>query len=296
MNDAVNITVAIPTLNRPAELMRCLESLLNAPIWPAEVLVINQGEYQAVEVVIRRLQSQFPIPIVHCVQSRMGLSAARNYASTQARCSIIAFTDDDCVPASNWLALLQEVITAYPTIAGVTGSILPFEQASAGLFPVSIRTGQQRKTFQGPTLPWHVGSGGNFAIKRDWLLRIGGYDERLGVGSPGQAAEDTDVFYRLLRAGAVIQYEPNVVVHHERQDVNRLQQSFSTYSYGVGAFSAKHMRKGDLYVAYILGAWLFWLIWRTGSSIIRRDPLYSGEALLSLRGCSRGLAYGLQLK
>jgi GT2 family glycosyltransferase len=296
MNKAVNITVAIPTLNRPAELTRCLESLLQGPVVPAEVLVIDQGEYQAVEQAIQRLRTEYSVPIIHCSQPRQGLSAARNFASGQARCPVIAFTDDDCVPDPAWLASIDHIMDAFPHIAGVTGSILPFEQASTGLFPISIRTRPQSKTFQGRTLPWHVGSGGNFAIKRNWLLQVRGYDERLGVGSPGQAAEDMDLFYRLLRAGAVIQYEPDVVVFHERQDVTRLKRSFWTYGYGVGAFSAKQLRNGDLYAAYILGMWLFWLIWRTGSSIVHRDRLYSGEALLSLGGCARGLVYGFQLR
>jgi GT2 family glycosyltransferase len=296
MRKVVNITVAIPTLNRPAELTRCLESLFQGTVLPAEVLIINQGDSHVVESVLKHVRSQYSLPIIHWPQPPKGLSAARNIASSQAKCPVIAFTDDDCVPASNWLAHIDQIMTVVPNIDGVTGSILPFEQETSGLFPISIRTGQKSKTFQGPTLPWQVGSGGNFAIKRDWLLRIGGYDERLGVGSPGQAAEDTDLFYRLLRAGAVIQYEPGAVIYHERQDATRLMQSFWTYSYGIGAFSAKHARKGDLYAAYILGVWLFWLIWRTGISILHHNRLYSGEGLLSLRGCTRGLAYGIQLR
>jgi len=296
MRKAVNITVAIPTLNRPAKLTRCLESLFQGAVLPAEVLIINQGEHHVVEAVIKRVRSQYSIPIIHCSQSPKGLSAARNFATSQANCPVIAFTDDDCVPASNWLAHVDRLMAAFPTVDGVTGSILPLEQESSRLFPISIRAGQKSKTFRGPTLPWHVGSGGNFAIKRDWLLQIGGYDERLGVGSPGQAAEDTDLFHRLLQAGAVIQYEPQVVIYHERQDSTRLMQSFWTYSYGIGAFSAKHLRKGDLYVVYILSVWLFWLIWRTGGAILHRNRLYSGEGLLSLRGCTHGIAYGFRLR
>ena len=296
MRKAANISVAIPTLNRPAELTRCLEALLQGTVLPTEVLIINQGEDSLVAQVIKRLRSQYSVPIIHCSQSPKGLSAARNFASSQVHCPVIAFTDDDCVPASNWLAHIDQIMMAFPTLDGVTGSILPLEQPSSDLFPISIRTGRQSKTFQGRTLPWHVGSGGNFAIKQNSLLGAGGYDERLGVGSPGQAAEDTDLFYRLLRAGAVIQYEPKVVVYHERQEATRLLQSFWSYSYGIGAFTAKHIRKGDLYAANILGVWLFWLIWRTGRSILHRNRLYSGEGLLSLRGCTHGFVYGFRFR
>jgi GT2 family glycosyltransferase len=212
-----------------------------------------------------------------------------------AHCDIIAFSDDDCVPARDWLASIERTMISVPA-DGVTGNILPLETDTAGEYPISIRTHQQGMIFHGRVLPWQVGSGGNFAIKRTWLFRIGGYDERLGAGSPGKAAEDTDIFYRLLQAGAAIYYQPEAVVYHERQDAARLLRSFWNYSYGIGAFTAKHARKGDLYAAYMLGVWSFWLLWRTVSSIMRRNRLYAGEGLLSLRGCSHGLAYGFRLR
>ena len=128
MRNAVNIAVVIPTLNRPAELTRCLESLFQGTVLPAEVLIIDQGEYHVVEPLIQRFRSHYSVPIIHCSQSWKGLSAARNFASSQVRCPVIAFTDDDCMPASNWLEYIDQIMTAFSTVDGVTGSILPLEQ------------------------------------------------------------------------------------------------------------------------------------------------------------------------
>ena len=291
-----NFAIAIPTLDRPKALARCLEAVLNGTVLPAEVLIINQGQYDAAEQVISRARLSCPIPLIHCLQPQKGLSAARNLASEQTHCQIIAFTDDDCVPSPDWLAQIERTMTSSPAYDGVTGSILPFGEETSGLFPISIRTTGKRRTFQGRALPWHVGSGGNFAIKRDWLLRIGGYDERLGAGSPGKAAEDTDMFYRLLQAGAAICYEPEAVIFHERQDVIHLTRSFWNYSHGIGAFTAKHFCTGDLFAAYMLGVWFFWLVSRTARSLTRRNRIYAGEGLLSLKGCCHGLAYGFKLR
>jgi GT2 family glycosyltransferase len=296
MRNIANITVAIPTLDRPVELARCLEGLFKGTVLPAELLIINQGEYYQIEKVVERFRSQSSIPIVHCSQPRMGLSAARNLAISQAHCYIIAFTDDDCVPDSNWLAHIERRLISTPTTDGVTGSIRPLEIDSPGEFPISIRISKKGMRFQGRALPWYVGSGGNFAMRRNWLLRVGGFDERLGAGSPGKAAEDTDLFYRLLRAGAVIQYEPDVLIYHERQDAAHLVRSFWNYSHGIGAFIAKHVRKGDIYALYMFGVWLFWLFWRTASSILRRNRAYAGEGFWSLRGCTHGLTYGFRLR
>ena len=123
MRKVTNITVVIPTLDRPAELARCLDGLFKGTSLPAEVLIINQGQYHVVEPVIKSFQSQQSTPIIHCSQPPRGLSAARNLATNQAHCHIIAFTDDDCVPDPDWLAHIESVLISTPTADGVTGSI-----------------------------------------------------------------------------------------------------------------------------------------------------------------------------
>jgi hypothetical protein len=85
------------------------------------------------------------------------------------------------------------------------------------------------------------------------------------------------------------------VIYHERQDRARLLISYLNYGYGIGAFSAKHLRRGDLYPGYILGVWLFWLFWKMGSFIVHHDTVQAKGSLISLKGCLHGLAYGLKL-
>jgi GT2 family glycosyltransferase len=295
MEKVANITVAIPTLDRPEALARCLDALFKGKVLPAEVLIIDQGQEHTTQPIIVRFQSGVT-PIVHCRQPRQGLSAARNLASARASCPLIAFTDDDCVPDPDWIAQIERTFNTFPTADAVTGRILPLATEVPALLAISVRTNNKSTEFHGRALPWHVGSGGNFAVQRERLLRIGGYDERLGAGSPGKAAEDTDLFYHLLLNGAVIRYEPSVVIYHERQDKDRFMRSFWNYSYGIGAFSAKYLRRGDLYVVYILSAWLFWLLWKMAGSIVRRNRMQAEGSLLSLRGCRHGLAYGFKLK
>ena len=65
-------------------------------------------------------------------------------------------------------------------------------------------------------MPWDVGSGNNFALRRSAWTAIGGCDERLGPGSPGRGAVDLDLFHRILTAGGSLLYDPSCVVHHER--------------------------------------------------------------------------------
>lgn len=294
MEKAANITVAVPTLDRPEALSRCLEGVFSNRLLPAEVIIIDQGRSEAAEPVIDRFRTGYT-PIIHGHQEKKGLSAARNLSCKLASCPVIAFTDDDCVPDPGWIEEICQTFSSFPTSDGVTGRILPLGPEAPDRFPVSLRTGNKGAEFKGRALPWSVGSGGNFAIRRDWLDRVGGYDEALGAGTEGKSAEDMDLYYRLLRSGATIRYEPKVVIYHERQDRARLISSGWNYGYGMGVFTGKYIHKGHFYSAYILGVWLFWLFWHLGSFLLHGDLAQASGTLLRLRGCMHGLAYGFKL-
>jgi GT2 family glycosyltransferase len=149
--------------------------------------------------------------------------------------------------------------------------------------------------FSGKAIPWFVGTGANFAVKREWLARAGSYDERLGAGSPGMAAEDAELFYRLLCAGARIWYEPDAVIYHERQSEAQRLRSRWTYGHGVGAFCGLWFRRQDLYVLRILLHWLLSQGRELAHALRHRQWRQLRERSLILRGTMRGLVYGLRV-
>jgi GT2 family glycosyltransferase len=291
MIKSANITVAVPTVDRPEALSRCLEGVFSNKVLPAEVIIIDQGQSEAAEQVIEHFRTG-GMPIIHGSQERKGLSAARNLSCKLAYYPIIAFTDDDCVPDAGWIDEICQTFSLFPQTDGVTGRILPLGPEAPDRPPVSLWAGNKRFEFKGRAMPWSIGSSGNFAVKRAWLDRIEGYDEKLGSGSQGKSAEDIDLYYRLLRSGAIIRYEPKVMVYHKRQDTDHWISNEWNYGYGMGAFVGKYLRKGDFYTAYILGAWLFWQL---GSFLVGSDRALAKGALLRLRGCIHGLAYGFKL-
>lgn len=287
------VSAAIATLDRPDGLTRCLDALLLGEVLPAEVLIVDQSRGDATRSVVER-RGASPVPVIYIRQERRGLSASRNVAAARARYPIIAFTDDDCVPEGGWIAAIDRVLAGPSAPAAVTGRVLPLGADAPGLHVVSLREGTVRAQFSGRAIPWDVGTGGNFAARRDWLDRIGGYDERLGAGSPGHAAEDADLFYRLLRAGARIVYEPDAIVYHERQTTARRMATRWSYGHGVGAFCGIWLRRGDPYAAHLLGRWLLGHTRALAAAVARRKWMEARQRSLSLRGTLRGLRYGLR--
>jgi GT2 family glycosyltransferase len=160
---------------------------------------------------------------------------------------------------------------------------------------VASRTSGVRRRFRGRTLPWNIGSGNNFALRREWFQRVGGCDQRLGPGTPGRGGLDMDLFYRVVRADGPALYEPAAVVRHERATrAGRLARRHP-YGFGMGAACAIHLRAGDLYVVPMLAAWVGLRLRLVAAGLLRRRFAVLHEEALVLAGTGAGIVHGMRL-
>jgi hypothetical protein len=142
-------------------------------------------------------------------------------------------------------------------------------------------------------MPWHIGTGGNFAVTRASFLAVGGNDERLGTGSPGRGGNDLDLFHRLVDHGVTARYEPELLVCHERATVAEHLSRRSSYGHGVGAMLGIWLRARDPRAVLVLLAWLR-LRARVGYS--RRSNGGLGHEVRILGGTLVGLVHGLRCR
>jgi GT2 family glycosyltransferase len=295
LNKVANVTVAISTLDRPDALARCLDALWSGDVLPAEVIIVDQSGNDATRSMIEERQSR-NMPILYFHQDLCGLAASQNMAITQASYSVVAVVDDDCVPERRWLATIEKGFASSDRLAAITGRVLPLGPQAPGTYAVSSRESTLRREFKVKTAPWLVGSGNNFAVKREWFSNIGGCDERLGPGAPWKGGVDMDLFYRLLRAGAHIQYEPESLVYHERQSKAERIARRSMYGRGIGACCAIWVSQRDFYALYVLGHWLLFRTSLLVRALLRWRRLSIYEELLMLGGTVSGLIRALLVR
>jgi GT2 family glycosyltransferase len=289
----VQVSVAISTLDRPAALGRCLDSLLDGTASPAEIVVVDQSLDETARGVVE--QREQGVPIRYLPSQTRGLGAGQNAAVAASREHIVGVVDDDCVAHEGWLETLAQLFREEPTIDVVGGRVLPLDSSADGLYPVSSRTSSVAREFRGKALPWDLGSGNNFAFRREWYERIGGCDERLGPGSPARGGVDMDLFYRLLRAGAVGRYEPALIVYHERTTRQERLARRVPYGRGMGAACALWLRGGDMYAVRVFTAWGL-LRSRLLVSALRHARWTSAyEEVLVLGGTAQGVVHGLRV-
>ena len=289
----VAVSVAISTLDRPDLLDRCLSSLAAGTALPAEVVVVDQSlEETARPVVEARIRRP---PIRYVADGSRGLAAGQNSAVRRTSEPVVAVLDDDCVADARWLETVDYRFRSDAALGVVGGRVLPLGDDSGNLHPVSSRTSTTPRDFRGKALPWDVGSGNNFALKREWFERIGGCDERLGPGSPARGGVDMDLFYRLLRAGAAARYDPGLVVYHERAPLSERLARRVPYGHGMAAACAIWLRGGDFFALRVLAAWLALRGRLLASALRHRRWTSAYEEVLVLGGTARGFIHGLRV-
>jgi glycosyltransferase involved in cell wall biosynthesis len=251
-----DLTVAICTKDRPDNLARCLNSLLKLQQYDLEsesrfeILVVdNAPSDNRTQELVASLPS-----VEYVCEPKPGLNFARNRAILEAEGEILAFVDDDVVVDRNWLEGLIEAWAENPDAGAFTGLVLPLELASEAQILFEKRGGFRRgfeKIRYGQTMPSDAsglypcstgifGVGCNMAFGREILLKIGGFDEALDTGAPLPGGGDHDIFYKVIRAGYVLVYEPKYLLFHQhRREYKKLRHQYWTWGLSLMAFATK---------------------------------------------------------
>lgn len=229
----LTVAVVICTRNRPGLLRECLRGVALQDSRPDQVLVVDNTEgNKETEEAARQFGARYTIEPIQ------GLSRARNRGLAECDTDIVAFLDDDAIPAADWLGLLMEPFADDKTAASTGRVVTP---TSSGSKPPESRRTLSKKdphwfeiaTFGG------MGVGLNMALRRsacaDWTV----FDERLGRGAPFHIGEETYAFARLLQRGYSAVYIPSAIVFHPplRRDPVEMGARYS-FAYWLLLFSA----------------------------------------------------------
>jgi glycosyltransferase involved in cell wall biosynthesis len=303
---APSLSVAICTKDRATRLRRLLASLLalrsEQPFAALEVLVVdNAPSDDATRQVVQALSD-----VRYVLEPRAGLDFARNAALRAATGDLLAFLDDDVVVDGGWLRGLYAAWARAPDAGGYTGLVLPYrldteaqvQFETRGGFGRGFRPDEFRAERYGNTLhpvgAGILGAGCDMCFDRRLLLALGGFDEALDTGAPLPGGGDLDMFYRVLRSGRAMVYEPSYAVFHEhRETLAQLRHQYWTWGLGFMAFLVKSHR-GDPPLRRRQAAAVWWWICdrlaAMARAAVRRRRLEFGFAWAEFRGGLQGLA------
>lgn len=260
MHQSPQVSIVVCTRERPADLANCLQALQPAVLRGHELIVVDNAPQSSRTAA---LVARFPAR--YLVEPTPGLDRARNCGLLAARHGIVAFTDDDAVPAHDWAEAIAAPL-ADSSVGCATGLVLPLELATEAQRRFEVYCAHRRvatqRSFAAPATPAAaagiVGMGANMALPRELALRLGGFDMRLDGGTATRSGGDTDMFARVLDAGTRIVYTPEARVYHRhRREMAELRHCLFGYGVGLYAFLTKRLLEhGDADALLVAARWL----------------------------------------
>lgn len=191
-------SVIVPTYNRRALLLEALEALAQQDGPAFEVVIVDDASTDGTfAAAVARANELGLAGRAARLQRNHRPPAARNVALELARADVIAFTDDDCVPAPGWLAAAMAQLTA--RVGVVQGQTLPPPGAQPPFFSHFIEIKRLDGTF----------ATCNAVYRREAIVAAGEFDATTDLW------EDVDLGWRVLKLGWEARFAEDAIVYHQ---------------------------------------------------------------------------------
>ena len=199
------VSVIIPVFNDADRLKLCLAAL-EKQTYPRElyeVIVIDNNSSENIAEATEQFQQ-----VVLTTESQQGSYAARNQGIKIAQGELIAFTDSDCIPTTNWLETGVNHLLSLSNYGAIAGKIELYYQHennpnAAEIFDKIVNLQQQKYVEE-----YHYGATANLFTFKKVFQKIGLFNSQLKSGG------DADWGTRVFAYGYEIVYADDLKVMH----------------------------------------------------------------------------------
>ncbi len=194
----MTFTVIVCAYNEERFLGACLQSLLKQSRHPDQIIVVNNASTDRTGEIARSAGSR----VVVIDEPRKGLVVARETGRRAALGDVLAYVDADCRAPLDWLEKLATVFEGPTPPVAVTGPYRFYDWDLAGRVLIKMYDWSLAPaTHFLAQYVLGIGAllyGGNFAVTKEALERIGGFDTSIEFHG-----EDTNLARRVSRVGRV---------------------------------------------------------------------------------------------
>ncbi len=283
----MKVSLVLATLGRDRELADFLKSLVKQTYKDFELIIIDQNKDGKIDAIVEPFKSC--LDVKHVKVDFTGNARARDYGIGLAKGRIIAFPDDDCAYDKDVLKKVVTELKRRPNLSILVAGSYDF---SSSRFSIGVNSHSARYFSRFRMM------GVEFTQFFD-RKRIDGkqfyLDHDFGIGSKYSGAEGFELLYRLLRAGNVAFYTPEIKIYHPDKDHYKLGTGrMLMYSTGIGAYIRKFANQRDVFILYYIVRKMFVApILKMMLALVLLNPKKLAYSFYNLVGIWRGfLAYG----
>ena len=195
------VAVLISSKDRPDELARTLRELRRQDYPALELVVIDDGSKESLEPVVRRVWPQARF-LRHMRAAGQSQRRSEGFHLSQGR-YVLQLDDDSAPVAADAVRRAVRCCEADPSIAVVSFRIFNGAEPPATLPPAAPRF-----------VSSFVGCGA--LIRAEAVCQVGGYRPLFG-----NEWEEEELSLRLLKAGWLLWFAPDILIHHRLSPLNR---------------------------------------------------------------------------
>jgi glycosyltransferase involved in cell wall biosynthesis len=224
-------SIVLATHARPAFLSDCIASIVAAMAVGDELIVMECCNPEA-----RALLASFGPAVVHVSGPHASKTAKLNAAMRRTRAEVVPLTDDDCRVPPDWVDSMVGAF-ANPVVGVAFGPVHGLSSIPNSVAPV-VAPGP------GPPELWNYAHGASMAVRRNAVMDVGGFDERLGAGTKARGGEEADLVLRLAGRGWTCEIaDTSVVQHLDWRDEQETMGNLLGYQRGGGTYLGAGLRR-----------------------------------------------------
>lgn len=229
--------MVIGTYNRANLLGDTLTALVAQEAPPSltwEIIVVDNNSQDRTADIVAAFARRAKVPVHYKFEPQQGLGYARNMGVAEAQGATIAFTDDDVLPARDWVAKVASAIHDWGA-DGVGGRVLPNWEGPVPAWlernrrlrdHLALMEFEEARLLALPLRGSPKILGCNMAFRRVLFEDIGLFSPALGrMGDKLYLYEETHFIRRALERGRRIVYDPVVTVFH-RIGPDRMRKAY----------------------------------------------------------------------
>ncbi len=259
------ISVIICTYNRERYIIEAISKVASTKYRDYEIIVVdNNSTDGTAEKIGDFLKAHPELPVKYVLETKQGLSNARNRGMQEAQGDVFVFLDDDSLVQGDYLSTLADYLNSNPQADAFGGLIEPlFDECprpkwlckwSMG-WVSALDMGDMVREFEGKTFP----IGANMGIRRAAAEQAGPFNPELGrKGGNMDAGEEKDMFRRIRANGGTIWYFPELRVQHVIPEKRTTLEYVDRFADGVGISERVRTKADGTYPRRVTAEFVKW--------------------------------------